>query len=212
MRRNYPTKGVQQHVRATMSLSVVCGPQVAITGLAVALMDIAGRRPLLLCASLGMCASAAALGAAFALHLSAAAVSAMLVYIAAFRRVVDCSSPPSECSAAASERAAVCAPLRHLLAGPFCRLFGSTLCVQPIAARRRLRGEGGPISYRSAFRAPKRSIGMGPIPWLIMSEVFPARVRAAASSAAALANWTCSFIVTLSYASMARADPVITPL
>lgn len=40
------------------------------------------------------------------------------------------------------------------------------------------------------------SLGWGPIPMLIMAEIFPSRVRGTAGSIANLINWTCAFIVT----------------
>jgi len=41
------------------------------------------------------------------------------------------------------------------------------------------------------------SLGMGPIPWLILGEIFPTEVRSSASSLATATNWGCSFLVTL---------------
>mmetsp|Transcript_15470 Transcript_15470/g.27130 ORF Transcript_15470/g.27130 Transcript_15470/m.27130 type:complete len:487 (+) Transcript_15470:39-1499(+) len=40
------------------------------------------------------------------------------------------------------------------------------------------------------------SLGLGPIPWLMMGEIFPQQIRSSASSIAAAFNWTCSFITT----------------
>jgi len=40
------------------------------------------------------------------------------------------------------------------------------------------------------------SLGMGPVPWLFMGEIFPANARALACSVATLANWSFSFLVT----------------
>lgn len=40
------------------------------------------------------------------------------------------------------------------------------------------------------------SLGWGPIPMLIMSEIFPSRVRGAASAIAIFTNWSCAFIIT----------------
>ncbi len=43
------------------------------------------------------------------------------------------------------------------------------------------------------------SVGFGPIPWLMMGEVFPARIRGAAASLATAFNWACTFIVTKTF-------------
>ena len=47
------------------------------------------------------------------------------------------------------------------------------------------------IVYIVAF-----SIGYGPVPWLMMGEIFPSKVRGHAASVATAFNWTCSFAVT----------------
>ncbi len=46
------------------------------------------------------------------------------------------------------------------------------------------------------------SFGLGPIPWLIMSEVFPTKVRGVASGVATQVNWLCVFIVIKFYDNM----------
>lgn len=43
------------------------------------------------------------------------------------------------------------------------------------------------------------SLGMGPIPWLILGEIFPTEIVGIASSLATATNWTSSFIVTLTF-------------
>ncbi|XP_078406067.1 solute carrier family 2, facilitated glucose transporter member 8 isoform X1 [Cetorhinus maximus] len=40
------------------------------------------------------------------------------------------------------------------------------------------------------------ALGCGPIPWLVMSEIFPIRARGIASAACVLANWSAAFLVT----------------
>lgn len=43
------------------------------------------------------------------------------------------------------------------------------------------------------------SLGFGPIPWLMMGEVLPAKVRGTAASVATAVNWSCTFLVTKSF-------------
>lgn len=40
------------------------------------------------------------------------------------------------------------------------------------------------------------SLGFGPVPWLMMGEILPAKIRGPAASVATGFNWTCTFIVT----------------
>ncbi|KAL9961390.1 hypothetical protein ACROYT_G030315 [Oculina patagonica] len=49
------------------------------------------------------------------------------------------------------------------------------------------------------------ALAWGPVPWLVMSEIFPLRARGPASSFATVANWTLAFIVTYTYNSMVIA-------
>ena len=49
------------------------------------------------------------------------------------------------------------------------------------------------------------SIGFGPIPWLMMSELFSPKVRGMASSLATLFNWSLAFCVTKFFADMVLA-------
>ena len=43
------------------------------------------------------------------------------------------------------------------------------------------------------------STGFGPIPWLMMGEIFPSRIRGAAASMATAFNWACTFLVTKTF-------------
>eukprot|EP00271_Cylindrocystis_brebissonii_P011576 TRINITY_DN29446_c0_g1_i1.p1 TRINITY_DN29446_c0_g1~~TRINITY_DN29446_c0_g1_i1.p1 ORF type:complete len:506 (+),score=113.86 TRINITY_DN29446_c0_g1_i1:311-1828(+) len=53
-------------------------------------------------------------------------------------------------------------------------------------------------------------LGLGPIPWIIMSEIFPSHVRDLAGSLAVLANWMTSFLVTFSFEALIEANNVYT--
>ncbi|EDV20428.1 uncharacterized protein TRIADDRAFT_38377 [Trichoplax adhaerens] len=49
------------------------------------------------------------------------------------------------------------------------------------------------------------SMGWGAIPWLMMSELFPARARGIASGIATLINWTAAFTITYSFIYMRKS-------
>ncbi len=112
---------------------------VAMTIVAVRLLDRAGRRPLLIRGSAGMAVgmSAAALAFAGGTHLTGAraavAIAALVVYTGSF------------------------------------------------------------------------AIGLGPVFWLMISEIYPQRVRGTAMGVASLANWAANFLVTISFLTLLSA-------
>lgn len=46
------------------------------------------------------------------------------------------------------------------------------------------------------------SLGFGPIPWLMMGEILPAKIRGNAASVATGFNWSITFIVTKTFGSI----------
>lgn len=50
-------------------------------------------------------------------------------------------------------------------------------------------------------------MGWGPIPWLLMSEIFPLHVKGVATGVCVLTNWFMAFLVTKTFSSvMVSAD------
>lgn len=51
-------------------------------------------------------------------------------------------------------------------------------------------------------------MGWGPIPWLLMSEIFPLHVKGVATGVCVLTNWFMAFLVTKEFSSvMVSVDP-----
>lgn len=46
------------------------------------------------------------------------------------------------------------------------------------------------------------ALGWGPIPWLVMSEIFPVKVRGFASAVCVLTNWSMTFLITKTFQDM----------
>jgi len=56
------------------------------------------------------------------------------------------------------------------------------------------------VIYMLAF-----SLGLGPVPCLLISEIFPARARGASTAVVNVTNWSLGFVVTKSFASLQSA-------
>uniref|UniRef100_K7M103 Major facilitator superfamily (MFS) profile domain-containing protein n=1 Tax=Glycine max TaxID=3847 RepID=K7M103_SOYBN len=72
-------------------------------------------------------------------------------------------------------------------------------------ALRRLRGKDVDISDEAAeilIYIAAYSIGVGPVPWVIMSEIFPIHVKGIAGSLVVLANWLGAWIVSYTFNSL----------
>ena len=49
------------------------------------------------------------------------------------------------------------------------------------------------------------AIGLGPVFWLLIAEIYPLKIRGAAMSVATMANWGANFIVTISFLTLLNA-------
>jgi sugar porter (SP) family MFS transporter len=58
----------------------------------------------------------------------------------------------------------------------------------------------GLLIYTGSF-----AIGLGPVFWLLIAEIYPLRIRGAAMSVATIANWTANFVVTISFLTLLSA-------
>jgi sugar porter (SP) family MFS transporter len=58
----------------------------------------------------------------------------------------------------------------------------------------------GLLIYTGSF-----AIGLGPVFWLLISEIYPVKIRGRAMSVATMANWGANFIVTISFLTLLSA-------
>jgi sugar porter (SP) family MFS transporter len=56
------------------------------------------------------------------------------------------------------------------------------------------------VVYTGSF-----AIGLGPVFWLLISEIYPARIRGKSMSIAAIANWGANFVVAVSFLTLLNA-------
>ncbi len=58
----------------------------------------------------------------------------------------------------------------------------------------------GLLVYTGSF-----AVGLGPVFWLLISEIYPVKIRGQAMSVATIANWGANFVVTVSFLSLLAA-------
>jgi sugar porter (SP) family MFS transporter len=58
----------------------------------------------------------------------------------------------------------------------------------------------GLLLYTGSF-----AVGLGPVFWLLISEIYPVKIRGQAMSVAAMANWGANFVVTISFLTLLSA-------
>ena len=69
-----------------------------------------------------------------------------------------------------------------------------------LARRHRLRRIAGLLIYTGSF-----AVGLGPVFWLMIAEIYPLRIRGQAMSVATMANWGANFVVTISFLTLLNA-------
>jgi sugar porter (SP) family MFS transporter len=69
-----------------------------------------------------------------------------------------------------------------------------------------LKGAGAIVAIIALFfYTGSFAIGLGPVFWLLISEIYPVRARASAMSVATFANWAANFVVTASFLTLLSA-------
>jgi sugar porter (SP) family MFS transporter len=58
----------------------------------------------------------------------------------------------------------------------------------------------GLLIYTGSF-----AVGLGPVFWLLIAEIYPLTIRGAAMSVATIANWSANFVVTISFLTIKNA-------
>ncbi|XP_057455489.1 probable polyol transporter 4 [Lotus japonicus] len=90
--------------------------------------------------------------------------------------------------------------------------IGMTACLLSIGATLSLFGQGSFVIALSILfvcgNVAFFSVGLGPVCWVLTSEIFPLRLRAQASALGAVGNRVCSGLVAMSFLSVSRAITV----
>ncbi|HEX3491002.1 MAG TPA: sugar porter family MFS transporter [Streptosporangiaceae bacterium] len=82
----------------------------------------------------------------------------------------------------------------------------TTLALVFLIGGTKLTGAGAYIAIVALFfYTGSFAIGLGPVFWLLISEIYPVRVRASAMSVATFANWAANFVVTVSFLTLLSA-------
>jgi MFS family permease len=79
-------------------------------------------------------------------------------------------------------------------------MFGAGLAFvggTPLTGARAAAAFAALVVYIGSF-----GIGLGPVFWLLVAEIYPLRVRGVAMSAASMANWAANFVVTVSFLTL----------
>jgi sugar porter (SP) family MFS transporter len=93
-----------------------------------------------------------------------------------------------------------------LLAGTMGMAVGMFLTAFSFSAGEQLHGARavtailGLLIYTGSF-----AIGLGPVFWLLIAEIYPLTIRGAAMSVATIANWLANFVVTISFLTIKNA-------
>ena len=173
---------------ANLGASIVMAVQVCFTGVAVVLMDRAGRRLLMAVSAAGMALAALAVAVFFANHKQRKLISAEKPRTPPFLL----NFGPFEAQNCSSVLTLSC--------------FSLSFCTQLFNIMQRQAGWlalAGLVLYVASF-----SLALGPVPWLFMGEVFPTHARSKACSVATLVNWSMGFLVTFSFD---KAQVALTP-
>lgn len=176
----FKTAGYESNTAALIATTSVGLVNMLATLIAIWLVDKWGRKPLLLLGLTGMILSLIVLGAAFLWHAdhSASEVVAATKQVTSANVATHGSATPGTVSHAAKVQAAIDAQAGITDASAMLGWI-TIACL---------------MTYITCF-----AFSLGPIAWLMLSEIFPNAVRGRAVAVATAANWIGNFIVAQTF-------------
>jgi sugar porter (SP) family MFS transporter len=78
-------------------------------------------------------------------------------------------------------------------------ILGAAFQFQQLAGFKAYVAMGGLVTYVACF-----AFGLGPIFWLLISEIFPLKVRGAAMSAVTVTNWAFNLVVAVTFLTLVK--------
>ncbi|MEO7193671.1 MAG: sugar porter family MFS transporter [Pseudonocardiaceae bacterium] len=82
----------------------------------------------------------------------------------------------------------------------------ATLALTFLIGGSQLHGPGAVVAIIGLFvYTGSFAVGLGPVFWLLISEIYPVKIRGRAMSVATIANWGANFVVTVSFLTLLAA-------
>lgn len=185
--------GFKSNEGSTSVAIIVAGTNMVFTAVAVFAIDKVGRRKMLLFTMLSMIAGLLALGATFAAQQGFVTQKPTCAGYSGncARCVLD-----SACGWSISQN--ICIPQTNNLQDIFQSATGCP-------ARSNDQAITGVLLFFLVVYVASYALGLGYIPWLAQSEMFPMSVRGKANGVATAVNWICNLIISTSFLSMTEA-------
>jgi len=183
--------GFRSNSSSTYFSIVVSATNFLFTSVALSIIDKVGRRRILVYSMIAMIIGLFALGGAFAGQQGFMTVQDNCNYGTNCARCVQDSST---CSWSASQ--SVCAVTTSLAPSD---IYQSSTGCPPQSHDQALTGIlfASLVVYVAGY-----ALGLGNVPWLMQSELFPLSIRGKANGIATAVNWACNLIISTSFLSM----------
>jgi SP family myo-inositol transporter-like MFS transporter 13 len=183
--------GFRSNSSSTYFSIVVSATNCVFTGVALSIIDKVGRRRILIYSMIAMIIGLFALGGAFAGQQGFMTQQADCVDYA-----TNCARCLQDDRCAWSSSQSICAATTALAPSD---IYQSSTGCPPQANQNALTGIlfTALVVYVAGY-----ALGLGNVPWLMQSELFPLSIRGKANGIATAVNWSCNLVISTSFLSM----------